>query len=155
MTQKHFETLVCLLILCLLGIWWWRQSRARKRFAQTIKMMNKEGVNEIAGQPVEYWLDLLNQDFPQPITAIDTMVLTYKGHDFFFIDGRIPYIATTSGAYWSQQKAFLLIAVEESAARLLSRESALFRRIDTSTEVAAFSIYRWSDFSDRLKTPKS
>jgi hypothetical protein len=48
------------------------------------------------------------------------------------------------------QKACLLIAVGQPAVRLLSEDERVFRKITGSTELAAFSIFRWPDFVDML-----
>jgi hypothetical protein len=144
-----------LLILCFFVAWWWRQRVVRKRIVEAVKAMAESGRNEISGQPVEYWLNILNQDTTQPIIPTDTMVLIYKGQEYFFIDGGI--------AYWAQgkctcsyalQKAFFLVAVGQSAVRLLSQQEQAFRLITGSTELAAFSVFRWSAFAYIVMTEK-
>ena len=155
MTPKYVQLVAVLLALCTLVVWMWRQGLARKRFVATIKTMAMRGRNEINGQPVEYWLNILNQDTTQPVIAIDTMVLMYKGCEFFFVDGGLPYIAFGKGGLSRQlEKACLLIAVGQSAVRLLSEQEQVFRLITGSAELAVFSIYRWSDFTNMLMAEK-
>jgi len=114
----------------------------------------KKGRIKISGQPVEYWLNILNQDTTQPILAIDTMVLMYKGQYFFFVDGGVCYWTVDKRPSYHLQKAFFLIAVGQSAVRLLSEQEQIFQRIAGSTELAAFSIFRWSDFAYILTAEK-
>ena len=75
------------------------------------------------------------------------MVLMYKGQEWYFVDGGIAY--TTPGrSGWScnTEKGFFLVAIGQSAVRLLSEQGRIFRLITGSTELAVFSIYRWSQF---------
>jgi hypothetical protein len=147
--------LLVFLIFCLWGILSWRRGFARKRFLAAIKAMAKGGRNEINGQPVEHWLDVLNQGTAQPLVATVTMVLTYKGHEFFFIDGGIShFVPEEGGLSCRMQEACLLIAVGPPAVRLLSEDERVFRKITGSTELAVFSIFRWSDFSYMLTAEK-
>jgi hypothetical protein len=149
MIPKYVLPVAFLLVLCLLVVWWWRQILARKRFLAAIKAMADGGRNEISGQPVEHWLDILNQDATQNIAAMDTMVLTYKGQEFFFVDALLGYVTGGKSSYQTE-KACLLIAVGQPAVRLLSEDECVFRKITGSTELAAFSIFRWSDFAYML-----
>jgi len=83
------------------------------------------------------------------------MVLTYKDHDFFFVDGGIVYAtACTHLLSYNQEKGFFLIAIGQSAVRLLTNEEHVFRRIMGSTELALFSIFRWSAFASMLTAEK-
>jgi hypothetical protein len=148
--------LVVFLMFCLWGILSWQRGLARKRFLAAIKTLAKGGRHEIGGQPVEHWLDILNRGTAQSLVAINTMVLTYKGHKFFFIDGGINYIAQGkwSPYYYRRQKTCLLVAVGEPAVRLLSEDERVFHKMTGSTELAAFSIFRWSEFSCMLMAEK-
>jgi hypothetical protein len=152
---KYINLVGFLLVLCLLAVWLWQQRHARKRFVATIKTMAERGRYEINGQPVEYWLNILNQNTTQPLIAIDTMVLTYKGREFFFIDGGISYTAFGKGGLSCHlEKACLLVAVSQSAVNLLANQEQVFRLITGSTELAAFSVFRWSDFTEMLMAEK-
>lgn len=146
--------LVVLLPLCLFAVWWWRQGRARNRLVATIKRMAESGRNEISGQPVEYWLNILNQEATYPIAATDTMVLQYKGQEFFFVDGGIIYIAPGKSACYSLRKVCILGSVGQSGVELLTEQSRVFRFMTGSAELAAFSIFRWSEFVDMLMIEK-
>jgi hypothetical protein len=148
--------LIVFLMFCLWGALSWWRGFARKRFLAAIKAMGKGGRHEIGGQPVEHWLDILNRGMAQSLVATSTMVLTYRGHKFFFIDGGINYIAQGkwSPYFCRGQKTCLLIAVGEPAVRLLSEDERVFRKITGSTELAAFSVFRWSDFSYMLTAEK-
>jgi hypothetical protein len=147
-THRLVAAILLLLPLCYWAIWAWRKSFARKRHLAAIKSVSEIGQNEIAGQPFEYWLNILNQDRSQPIIPYDTFVLKYKGQEFFFIDGAIDYIASAKD--YKSQKSFFLIAVGQSAVELLSAEEPVFRLITGAAELAVFSIYRLSDFAYML-----
>jgi hypothetical protein len=122
----------------------------------TVKAMAERGRNEINGQPVEYWLNILNQDATNAIVATDTMVLTYRGQEFFFVLGGVAYWGPPSnaGCSCSLAKACFLVAVGESAVRLLSDQGQIFRLITGSAELAAYSIFRWSAFANMLTAEK-
>jgi hypothetical protein len=81
------------------------------------------------------------------------MVLTYKGVEFFFVDGAIASLA--SGVQWDHwyccfEKGCFLIAVGQSAVKLLSDDGQMFRLIVGSTELAVFSVFRRSAFTEML-----
>ena len=130
----------------------WR-GRARKRFMAIIQSMAEKGRSEIDGHPVDYWLNILNQDTNWPLVVIDSVVLAFEGREWFFVDGRIPYRTARGGCL--QEKGLFLIAVGPSAVGLLSEQERVFRRIAGSTELAVFSIFRWRDFLYLLKTERA
>ena len=99
------------------------------------------------GSRSNHWLDILNQDSAYRIIAGDTMVLMYKGREWFFVDGGIGYVSAGKGAVsYGLEKACVLIAVGQSAVGVLSEQKEVFRLISGSAELAAFSVFRWSDF---------
>ena len=117
--------------------------------------MAEKGPSEINGQSVEHWLNILNKDAPQPLVANDTVVLMYKGREFFFVDGGIAYtVPSKYGWSYRQEEAFFLVAVGQPAVRLLSERQEVFRFRMGSAELAAFSIFRWSDFTEMLMAEK-
>jgi len=153
--RKYIVLLGFLIVGCLITFRLWRQFVARRRMLTTIKSMAETGRNEINGHPVEYWLKILNQDAHQPLIANDTIVLIYQGQEFFFVDGRIAY--TIQSRYnWTcnLKEACFLIAIGESAARLLSENEQVFRLIMGSEKLAAYSIFRRSAFTEMLMAGK-
>jgi hypothetical protein len=67
----------------LVAVWWW-QRLARKRFLSRIETMAEKGQNEIDGQSVEHWLNILNRDMPWTLVSTDAKVLVFKGREWFF-----------------------------------------------------------------------
>jgi hypothetical protein len=151
---KRVGLLLFVVPLFFFSMWSWWQHFARKRLLASIKTMAEKERSEIGGQPVEHWLNILNQDRTEPIVAGDTMVLTYKGQDYFFVDAGITYVIPSNRAICKIMKAFILVAIGQSAVRLLSEQDRVFRRICGSAELAAFSVYRWSDFAKMLAREK-
>jgi hypothetical protein len=152
MIQKHVPLLLVLSILGLFVLWGWWQRIARKRFVAEVKTMAESDKTEIDGQPVDYWLDILNRDSPPILAAIETMVLTYKGQNYFFVHGTTCYIIyNLKNSTGYSMKSCFLIAVGEPAVELLFEEQPVFRKITGSTELAAFSIYQWSEFVRMLE----
>ena len=155
MIEKTIVRIVVFLIFGALMLWLYRQRLARKRFVATVKTMAENDQIEIDGQSVEHWLNILNQDENQTLLANDTVVLKYKGREFFFVNGEISYLyydlKNTSS---KRMKSCFLIAVDRSAVWLLSDQEQVFRLIAGSTDLAAFSIYRWSDFVVALMSEK-
>jgi hypothetical protein len=153
-TMPTYIKLVGMLLLVLppllFAMWRWRLCFVRRRFLATIRMVAQKERSEIGGQPVEYWLNILNQDRTDPIVAICTMTLTYEGQDYYFVDGGISYVLSDKRAYYKMMEAFVLIAIGQSAVRLLAEQERVFRRICGSEDLAAFSVYRWSDFAKML-----
>jgi hypothetical protein len=150
MNTKLIVPIAFLILVCLFLVWEWYQTIVRKRYLATIKAMAESERNDICGKPMEYWLNILNQDRPQPIVAVEAMVLMYRGLDYFFIDGGIGYLSRT----WRLEKAFFLIAVSRPAVDILSEQKQVFRLIAGSSEMAAFSIYLWTAFTQMLKEEK-
>lgn len=141
------------LMLCYCLAQWLRLSRARKRLVSTVARMAEAGRVEIGGQPVEHWLSVLNKNSSWPIAPVNATVLTYQGHNFFFIDGMIVGTMPISRAYSNPfHSALLLLAVGRSAVSLLSAQNHVFRRLSGSADLAVFSIFRWSHFADMLDT---
>ena len=124
----------------------WRRG-ARKRLLATVKAMALGGRTEIDGQPVEHWLGVLNRASPYPIIAYETVVLVFKGRELFFLFGAIPYTIPSADHYsYQTENGLFLVAVGQPAVRLLSEHQHVFRHISGSTELAAFSIFRWQEF---------
>ena len=149
-----FATLVtclcALLVPCsFLVIWWW-QRRAREQFWETIEAMAEKERDEIGGESVEHWLNLLNRGRAQPLVASDAMVLIYQGREWFFVDGGIMFLGAGKHPTYETMKAFFLVAIGPSAVQSLAEQEGVFRLITGSTELAAFSVYRWSDFVEML-----
>ena len=109
---------------------------------------------KLTAQPVDYWLEILNQGANQELIAYDTMVLRYMGQEFFFVNGGIAYITFSNDGNCNLMKSCFLIAVDQLAVRILSEQEPIFRLIRGTTELAAFSIYRWSDFVTMLMREK-
>ncbi|MBN1910938.1 MAG: hypothetical protein JW818_14425 [Pirellulales bacterium] len=143
--------IVALLIFAALAVWFWQQARARKRFAATIMRLSRSGCDMVGGKPVDYWLDVLNQDTTQPIYAISTTVLMYREHDFFFVDGQLMCWTGGKGCACQMTPGFFLVAVGQSAVSLLAEQEHIFRHITGSTELAIFSVYQWARFARSLK----
>jgi hypothetical protein len=155
MNPKDCFLLGIVFCLSLLAIWRWRQSLARKQMLTTIKMMASSTRKDIGGQSVEQCLDILNQDTTRSLVTNNAMVLTYKRQEFFFVEGTIACLLPTKSALgYRRQEAYFLIAIGQSAVRLLSEKEHVFRLMIGSTDLAAFSIFRWSDFVDELITEK-
>ncbi len=152
MILKYIGWAVFLLAVCLLPVWFQRQSRMRhKRVVAIARAIADKGRSEINGQPAEYWLSILNEDATWPIRAYDAMVLTYKGVDFFFVDGAIvswagPGLAT--GWRCHCENSCFLVAVGQAAVRLLLEQSQVFGLVAGSMELAVFSILRPSNFTE-------
>ena len=137
-----------------MAVWWW-QRLARNRFLATIRTMAEPGRNVIGGQSVEHWLEILNRDTARSLVAIDTLVLMYKGREWFFVNGGIfCRIPETNRVTYRTAKACFLVAVGETAVRLLAEQERVFRRIAGSADLAAFSIFRWPDFVAMLMAEK-
>lgn len=134
---------------------WWRGSVARKRALATFKAMAQEDRNEIGGHRVEYWLDLLNREAEWPVVEVLSAVLTFRGHDFFFIDGAILY-AVGDTCRWQPRvdQAIFLVAVGRSAVTILADEENVFRHMAGSDDLAVFSVYRWTSFARMLKAER-
>ena len=142
---------VSIVVLGPLLLWQWRQSITRERFAETIKTMAERGRDEISGHTVEYWLNIINSDTTQPIVVTETMVLRYKGREFFFVDGGISYTyAGKNHPAYGLEKGFFLVVVDKSAVNLLFEQGRVFRRIAGTADLAAYSIFRWSDFAKTM-----
>jgi hypothetical protein len=129
-----------------------RQNLAREKMMATVKRKARRRRTEIGGQPVEYWLELLNQEAAQPIIATETMVLMYQGQEFFFVVGGIYHLVNEKSSSWKSElnEGCFLIAVGESAVRLLSEQKRVFRLITGSTELAIFAVFRQAAFTQML-----
>jgi hypothetical protein len=129
-----------------------RYALARGRLTARMKTMAEGGRNEIGGQSVEHWLSMLNQDSPQGLVATDSVVFTYKGQDLFFVNGTIGCL-TPGGNRWvyKTKEICFLVAVGYAAVGLLSEQRQALRLISGSTELAAFSIFRFLDFAVLLR----
>jgi hypothetical protein len=119
-----------------------------------VKTIAETGRDEIDGQPVDYWLEILNQDSPPVLSAKESMVLSFAGRDYFFVSGKVVYLVYNlkgSSSGYSMRSCFL-IAVGEAAVGFLSKEETIFRKIAGTDDLAAFSIYRWPDFLRQART---
>ena len=154
MTGRGIERIIPLAILLFLAVWWWWQDLARKRFVARIKTMAERGRDEIDGQSVNHYLDILNRDTAQALIAIDTIVVMYKGQQLFFVNGTIGYMTACKNP-WRVSKLCFAVAVGQAVVRLLSEQELILRRITGSSELAAFSVRRWSDFVFMLMTEKT
>lgn len=144
--------IILLVLLLVLAVWWWWQSLARKRWVARVRTMVERGRDEIGGQSIEHCLDILNQNAPQALIASDAMVLKYKGREFFFVNGEITFVRPDRRTCWRCEllNRHFLVAVGQSAVRLLSEQEQLFGLIAGSSELAAFYVRRWSAFADML-----
>jgi hypothetical protein len=143
--------LVLVLTCASMAVWWLRSKVLQTEFAAMVKAMAEKGLDEIGGQKVEKWLDLLNHDSPYTLAADDTVVVRYKGEDLFFIEGAIGYDHGLNGRHrYSFDKSCFLLAVSSPAVRFLSDQEQLFGKIAGSSDLAAFGIRRYSDFVTTL-----
>ena len=156
--RNSTHSIVFMAIFCLFcffwWLWWYSLDRAKKRAIKTVRKMANRGQKEIGGYSVEYWIDLIEQDSSCLIHESKAMALTYKGHDYFFIDGKAVYrdgdyrYARSAGMC---QDVLFLIAIGGPAVRFLAKQEHLFRLITGSKDLALFSIFRCSDFADALE----
>lgn len=156
MTSEDIQMTVFLLLFCLVlcpfAVRSWQLHLARKRMVRIVNEVAQRDRNVIRGQPVEYWLNILNQNDAQRIVVVlHTAVLTYRGHEYFFVDGTTRHAASSLRPHDMHGRAFFLVAVDQSAVRLLSQEEHLFRLITGSTQLAVFSISRWPEFTNILE----
>jgi hypothetical protein len=136
--------------------WIWRARLLRSQFVAKVKIMAKGGQSKIDGHPVEHWLEIVNHQTTRPIVVRESVVLTFKGREFFFADGGIGFMAQGKGGpYYRLAPAFLLVAVGQPAVELLSNEAHVFRLITGTNELAVFSIFRWADFAKMLMAEKT
>ena len=112
--------------------------------------MAKKGLDEIGGQKVEKWLDLLNHDSPYTLAADDTVVVRYKGEDLFFIDGTIGCRLGGPPNYICLSRVSFLQSASH-AVKLLSEQEQLFGKIAGSSDLAAFGVrqvFRFCGYTD-------
>jgi hypothetical protein len=139
------------IVLGLFIVFTYRQRLARMRFLETIRAIAETDASEIKGHSVDYWLNILNQDSIHTIIAIETFIVKFKGQQFFFLYGQIPYIVYSNRLSAGKMEGFFLVAVGESTAKLLLKNADVFRLCAGCTGLATFSIYRWSRFVAMLK----
>lgn len=126
------------------AILWWRGYFGRRRVWKAVRTMAEPGSAAIDGQSVEHWLNILNDERTQPITASSPAVLlTHRGEQYLFFEGSVD-CQRAKGVTTTQ--SFFLIAIGRPAARVLANDDRTFRRIAGNDEVTAFSVYRWGDF---------
>jgi hypothetical protein len=140
-----------LLTFGIVAIWFGRRYYTRKRFWVTVKEMADFG-DEIDGQPMEYWLAILNRDTNNHIFVYDSKAVSYKDKQFFVADSGISYLGVGMTPTYDLQRAFLLVAVNDASVNILADENNVFRQITGSGELAAFVIYRWAAFVDALRS---
>ena len=123
---------------------------AQKRMEKTVMKMAKDQ-EVIGGQLIEYWLDILNLNAERTVGMTYAKVLMYGEYSYFFVSGSLGiFIPNFPRVENLSRKAFFLIAIGSPAVQVLANQEHLFRRISGSDELAAFSIYRWSEFTDAL-----
>ena len=105
---------------------------------------------KIGERSAEHWLNILNRNAEWTIAITYTMFLRYEGHDYFFVSGQFNQVIYSHSGLPETRNAFFLVAIGKPAVQILSDQDHLFRKISGSEELAAFSIYRWSEFTDAL-----
>ena len=146
-----YSQAIALLCLLLLFVVWWWQRLARMRFLTDIRSMDEKGRSEIDGLTAQHWLDILNQDAAHTLVAVDTMVMIFKGREWFFVDGTVGFPRPgATRPHWGTMEGYFLIAIGKSAVQLLAEHESVFRLVAGSAELAAFSIFQWSEFVEML-----
>lgn len=141
--------LAILLLFLWFGLTAWRHRRSQQRLLAIVEDIAERGGNVVGGHSLEHWLDVLNQDGRQALTASEAFVFKYKGQELYFVDGRLAHLESS---YYTNkvQNLFFLVAVGQSAVTLLSDHEHMLRKIAGSEELAAFSVFRVSRFAAML-----
>jgi hypothetical protein len=151
MTPNSIAELVLGILFLVFAVSCWRGSRARKRLVAIIKAAAVGRRNEIDGRSLEQCLDILNQGATQSLVASDAVVVIYEGREVFFVDGTIGYLAPSTNSWkYTRKNLCFIVAIGRSAVKFLSEQEQVFRMINGSTELAAFSIFRPSEFANVL-----
>jgi hypothetical protein len=153
-----FGLVITIAFVMFLGFLWesrQRYARSRERLTATMKRLAVAGRSEIAGQPVEHWLNVLNQDSPQDLFAVDSAVFIYHGQELFFVNGTIGGPAAQNRCVYRVRRLCFLVAVGRPAVTLLSQQGQVLRLVSGSAELAAFSIFRLSDFAALIRKERS
>ena len=143
--QPIIMLLMFCLFLCITTFFYWRSNFVPQRMLRLVKNVAGKTQTKICGQPVEHWISILKQNTKVFYYVFNTVVINYQGHSFIFIDAAIP--STIRRGF--TRKCFL-VAVGSPAIKVLSDQEHLFHLFASTTELAAFSIFRHSDFINAL-----
>ena len=105
----------------------------------------------ISGRAIAAWLEDLNRDSSCSLAAQQSYVLSYERRDYFFVIGTVSYVTFGRfGPLLGRSTFHGLIAIGPEAVHALSANPRLFRRLNGTDQLAAFTIRRLARFVDSL-----
>jgi len=127
-------------------------ARTNRAFSEIIRA-TRPGVQMLDGHPFEYWLEELNRDSDVTLLVNQSFILSWRGHDYWLIDGRARYVTFGRfGPIAGQSSVKCLIATEGAARKTLTSKPRMFRQLIIKDRAAAFTIRRLAAFANTLRT---
>ena len=130
-------------------------AKTNRAFSNIVRKA-RTGGQFLGGQPLEYWLQELNRDSNVTLTVNRCYILSWQGHDYWLIDGRVRYVTLGRfGPLSGQSSVKCLVTPEDGARETLASSPHMFGQLIIKDKVAAFAIRRLTEFADESMNTKA